>query len=614
MQSSKIVIDNLSKHANKENYKYNRLYRHMYNEEFYIKAYAKLSRNRGSSTKGVDNETADGFSIETVQRLIASLKDESYQPNPVRRTHIPKKNSDKKRPIGIPSFSDKLVQEVCRTILEAIYEPNFSDNSHGFRLERSCHSALNKVQNSFTGSKWFIEGDIKGFFDNINHNKMIEILRRRITDEKFIRLIWKFLRAGYLEDWKFHNSYSGTPQGGIISPILANIYLNEFDNFVERTLKEEFDKGDRMKGRKVHPKYRLWNERIIHLNKKMKSMSNRSDIKEALKLKEMYRKERSRFPRWDNRDTSYKKIDYVRYADDFLVAVYGSKEDCVALKKKMKDFLAEELQLELSEEKTLITHTTKEAKFLGYSISIYHSNQVKKDKNGIPKKTLNGRIRLRIPEGSLQKWVSEKGLVKDMNAKSWRMMHRKELLQNSDLEIISQVNAEIRGLYNYFCMAENVSTVMNMYYHAQEYSCLKTFANKYRTTVVEIRKRFRIGDNWGIKYYGKDGKEKYQEFYNKGFKRIKQGKAGKSLDNKVVNFYATRTQLEDRIRANSCELCGISGDEHEYEVHHVNKVKNLKGKENWEKVMIAKRRKTLVVCKHCHRKIHNGVFDGQKIK
>ena len=231
MRNPENVLISLTKHSNQKDYKYERLYRLLYNEELYLTAYQSIYSNDGSMTKGTDNQTVDGMSVERIRKIIVSLKDESYQPKPARRTYIPKKNG-KMRPLGIPSFEDKLLQEVIRMILEAIYEGHFENTSHGFRPNRSCHTALNEIQRTFTGVKWFIEGDIKGFFDNINHDTLIGILRERINDERFLRLIRKFLNAGYIEKWTFHNTYSGTPQGGIISPILANIYLDKFDKYV----------------------------------------------------------------------------------------------------------------------------------------------------------------------------------------------------------------------------------------------------------------------------------------------------------------------------------------------------------------------------------------------
>ena len=232
MRNPENVLISLTKHSNQKDYKYERLYRLLYNEELYLTAYQNIYSNDGSMTKGTDKQTVDGMSIERIRKIIVSLKDESYQPKPARRTYIPKKNG-KMRPLGIPSFEDKLLQEVIRMILEAIYEGHFENTSHGFRPNRSCHTALNEIQKTFTGVKWFIEGDIKGFFDNINHATLIGILRERINDERFLRLVRKFLNAGYIENWTFHNTYSGTPQGGILSPILANIYLNELDMKLE---------------------------------------------------------------------------------------------------------------------------------------------------------------------------------------------------------------------------------------------------------------------------------------------------------------------------------------------------------------------------------------------
>jgi len=228
VENSEKVLSRLGKLAKVKGIRFDRLYRYVCNPDLYIKAYANIYSNKGSSTRGTDEATADDFNKTRISELIDSLKDESYKAKPARRTYIPKKNG-KLRPLGIPSFDDRLVQEVVRMILEAIYEPTFSPKSHGFRPHRSCHTALEEVKETFRGVRWFIEGDIKGCFDNIDHHVLIGILRKKITDERFIRLIWKFLKAGYLEDFKYHKTYSGTPQGGIVSPLLANIsYKNPY--------------------------------------------------------------------------------------------------------------------------------------------------------------------------------------------------------------------------------------------------------------------------------------------------------------------------------------------------------------------------------------------------
>lgn len=218
---------------------FTRLFRYMLRPDIYFVAYQHLYANRGAGTKGINEETADGFSEKYVEQIIEALRTETYRPKPVRRTYI-KKSNGKMRPLGLPTFTDKLVQEVIRMILESVYEPIFSNNSHGFRSGRSCHTALTQIKNQFIGARWFVEGDIKGCFNNIDHTILTKIIGKKIKDARFIKLVHLFLKSGYMENWKYYGTYSGCPQGGIISPILANIYLNELDNFMEK-IKQDFD-------------------------------------------------------------------------------------------------------------------------------------------------------------------------------------------------------------------------------------------------------------------------------------------------------------------------------------------------------------------------------------
>ncbi|SHR49039.1 Retron-type reverse transcriptase [Mycobacteroides abscessus subsp. abscessus] len=601
MQSSDIVLYNLSKQATKENYQYDRLYRNLYNEDFYLKAYSKIYKNKGSATKGIDDETADGFGEEKIQAIIDSLKDESYQPKPVRRINIPKKNG-KTRPLGIPTFSDRIVQEVCRMILEAIYESTFSQHSHGFREKRSCHTALIEVRNTFSGVNWFIEGDISGFFDNINHQMLINILRKRINDEKFIRLMWKFLKAGFVESWRFENTYSGTPQGGIISPLLANIYLNELDMFIEKELKPSFDIGTPKK-RKRNTEYRKYDMRNQRLKKKIKETTEEKLRETLIKEYKENKKILLNLPYYEMSNEGYKSLKYVRYADDFIIGVNGSKEDCELLKKCVGKFLKEHLQLEMSEEKTLITHSTSPARFLGYDILISHDLSVAKDKNGVVKRKYRGNVQLRIPNGTIEKVIISRKMVKDIDAKQWDMLHRPALNGLSDLEIIETYNDELRGLYNFYCLAENVNQKMWQLRYVMEYSCLKTLANKYKSTVGKMKEKYKRGKDWGVKYETKHG-VKIAYFYKDGFsKKIISCKF--DIDEKPnLYVYQGRNDLEKRLSAKQCELCGDNHPDTKFEIHHVNKLKNLKGKKYWEWAMIAKQRKTLVVCKKCHFEIH----------
>nr|WP_295971196.1 reverse transcriptase/maturase family protein [uncultured Bacillus sp.] len=508
MQNSEVVLYNLSKQARKEDYRFDRLYRNLYNKEFYIKAYLKTSKNKGNAIQGIDEERADGFEDEKIESIIASLKDETYQPKPIKRVNIPKKSS-KTRPLASPTFTDRMVQEVCRMMLEAIYEPIFSEFSHGFRKNHSCHTALVQIQNTFTGVNWFVEGDIKGFFDQINHRALINILRKKISDERFIRLIWKFLRSGYLEDWEYNQTYSGTPRGGIVSPILANIYLNEFDNYVTRKLKQEFDQGEQRK-RKQNTEYRKYNMKHQGINKKNNGTTD-EEKREA--MMQEYQKNK-KLSYYEPENQGYKSIKYVRYADDFLIGVNGSKEDCLQIKNIISKFLSEKLELEMSEEKTLIKHSSKPARFLEYDIT------VSKDKSSLTAGSSRGYVQLRIPKETMKRIIIDSKMVKDIDAKQWDMLHRPRLLGLSDLEIVQTYNAELSGLYHYYSLAENVSKKMWQLRYVMEYSCLKTLANKYKSTVAKMKTKYKQGKYWGIKYQTKHG-EKIAYFYKDGFNRQK---------------------------------------------------------------------------------------------
>lgn len=234
MQQAENIIQALRKMGEK-GISLKRVYRSLYSEDLFLRSYDKIRRNDGAMTPGADDNTADGMSITRVRKLIELLRHEKFNFRPVRRGYRDKKDGSK-RAIGQPNFDEKLVQEAVRSLLEAYYEPRFKDSSHGFRPERGCHTALTHVHHKFRGSTWFIEGDIKGCFDNIDHDILMDILSHNIEDGRLLELIRRTLKAGALEDWKFLPSFAGTPQGGVLSPLLANIYLNELDEFVENVM------------------------------------------------------------------------------------------------------------------------------------------------------------------------------------------------------------------------------------------------------------------------------------------------------------------------------------------------------------------------------------------
>ena len=599
MRSPERVLNSLNEHSKDSSYKFERLYRILFNEELFYVAYQKIASNGGSTTKGSDGRSIDEMSLARIETLIASLKDESYQPHPSRRVHIPKKNG-KTRPLGIPAFEDKLVQEVVRMILEAIYEGHFETTSHGFRPKRSCHTALLHIQKTFSGAKWFIEGDIKGFFDNIDHDVLVGILRERISDDRFIRLIRKFLKAGYVEDWTFHNTYSGMPQGGIVSPILANIYLDKLDKYVKEYIRH-FDMGTKRRPGKESNDLANERKRTVRKLKKIKDGTEKAALVARLKAIEQ---ERAAFPSGDEMDGSYRRLKYIRYADDFILGVIGSKEDALRIKEDIKSFLSESLALELSEEKTLITHTGKSAKFLGYEITVTRNNHQRRDVQGRLRRTYGKRVRLNVSMATLRDKLLEYGAmeIKLRNGKEiWKPKCRSGLIFNDDLEILDRYNRETVGFCNYYLIANNCVVLHNFRY-IMEYSMYKTFAGKYRSTVRKINKKYRLNKLFTVKYEQK-GLIKSRTFYKTSFKRRTTAFNG-SCDIEPYSIAdVSRTNLTDRLKAEKCELCGATG---KLIMHHVRNLKDLKGKESWKRLMSARKRKTIALCPSCHRLRHLG--------
>ena len=606
MRNPTDVLNSLSDKSKNPEYRFQRLYRNLYNPDFYLLAYKNIYANGGSMTPGVNGITIDGMSSQRIAKLIESLKDRSYQPNPARRTYIAKKNNPaKKRPLGIPSGDDKLVQEVIRMLLESIYEPTFSDASHGFRPQKSCHTALTKIQKTFTGVKWFVEGDIKACFDSFDHHVLIDILRKRIDDEAFISLMWKFLKAGYMEQWQYHMTYSGTPQGSGMSPILANIYLNELDRYMGE-YKARFYKPTRT----ANPAHRNMASKIFYYkakNDKVWDDLSVEEKKECARTLRQMRSEQRKLPTHPVQETSYKAIQYVRYADDFIVGVIGSHEDAKKLKQDLTAFLKEKLGLTLSTEKTKITNTAENARFLGYDISVSRSQDIKRLKNGKRQRVYSGVVQLRMP---LEKWTAkllEYGAIrikKDESGKErWKTMPRGKLINRTDIEILSRYNSEIRGLYNYYAIAGNVST-LNHFSSRMKYSMLKTFGSKYRCKVRKIKERYVKNGEFTVAYKTKSGM-KESVYYHDGFRKKTEPALGQVDMLDIYKKYDKPNSLAIRLHTNKCELCGTDCDG--LEMHQVRRLKDLNGEQEWERIMLQRRRKTLAVCPSCHIEIHNSM-------
>lgn len=596
MQPTMEILERTKKNSetNKEEV-FTRLYRYLLRPDLYFIAYKKLYSNNGASTKGVNDDTADGFSEDKIAKIIASLADESYMPNPSRRTYLKKVNG-KMRPLGIPTFTDKLIQEVLRMILEAVYEPLFMDCSHGFRPGKGCHTALKSVKYQFNGVRWFIEGDIKGCFDNINHEVLVGIISKKIKDARLTKLIYKFLKAGYLEDFQYNNTYSGTPQGGIISPLLANIYLHELDKFVEKQ-SSMFNKP--AESRLTAEYTQICNEMSYTRKRIAKATDENEKAAQILKLKQLG----AQLRKTPSKSQTDKKIVYVRYADDFLLGVNGSKEDCQHIKDELSAFIRGTLKMELSEEKTLITHSNQYARFLGYDVRVMRNGVIRPNGRGATQRTLSNRVELTVPlQDKIMRFLFDNKIIAQKQNGEIEPIARISLLRLTDLEIVGSFNAELRGLCNYYNMAGNFCS-LNYFGYLMEYSCLKTLAAKHRSSIGKIKQKYRDKNGgWCIPYETKKGTRQLHLAKYSDSRNVKN--PSDTVSGVAIIHKNTRSTFEHRLKARVCELCGTTESEH-YQIHHVNKIKNLKGKEPWKIMMISKRRKTMVLCLECHTKIHN---------
>jgi group II intron reverse transcriptase/maturase len=572
-----------------------RVYRQLFDPDLFLRSYGKIYRNDGAMTPGVTPETPDGMSMDKIHAIVAALRAERYAWKPARRTQIPKKSGGT-RPLGLPTWSDKLLQDVIRSLLEAYYEPQFRSSSHGFRPDHGCHTALMRVR-QWKAVTWFIEGDVSKCFDRIDHSVLLKILGENIHDNRFIRLIAGLLQAGYLENWVFNATLSGSPQGGVVSPILSNIYLDRFDAFVEDELIPQYTRGAK---RDRNPVYRH-HEYLIRI-------ARRSGDWVTWKRQ---RSEQRTLPSYDSQDPDFRRLSYVRYADDFLLGFVGPKNEAEEIKTRIKTFLKEQLLLDLSEAKTLITHgRTEKARFLGHEIAVTQSDT----KCAAGQRCVNGKIALLVPRDVM---VAKRQPF----LRKGKIVHRPELLDDADLGIISLYQAQWRGLLNYYLMAVNVSVRLPKVYRAMRLSLLKTLARKHGLTVPQVLRKYQqtVARTHGelkilrttLPRPGK--KPLVAEF---GGLEVRWRKWIQSSDPETSVKWNRRSELVQRLQADKCEICGNEGH---CEVHHVRKLSDIdrpgrRPRTDGERIMIARKRKTLVLCRACHLKVDNGQHDGTSIK
>src|SRR6266567_2235696 len=531
---------------------------------------------------GATPETVDGMSLDKIRAIIEQVRHERYRFSPARRIYIPKKDG-KLRPLGLPSWAYTLAGEGIRLLLGAYYEPQFSGRSHGFRPGRGCHTALGEVARTWTGTTWFIEGDVADCFGSLDHEIMVKILAEKIHDNRFLRLMRNMLRAGYLEDWRWNATLSGAPQGAGASPILSNIYLQKLDSFAESTLIPEYTRGETRTRNKEY-------ERVRHAYARAR---RKGDHEKAREL----RRKQARLPSVDCDDPGYRRLHYVRYADDTLFGFTGPRAEAEEIKKRLTTFMRDELHLELSAGKTLITHArTGAAKFLGYEITTQHSGT-----SG--RKTINGSIALRVPTPVIKTKCSPY-LARGKPA-------AQPALHNlGDHDIVAAYGAQYRGIVQYYLLAGDIHRMERLRW-VMETSLLKTLAAKHGSTVAKTAARYKavIETPHGprtcfeaVRIRERNQKPLVARF---GGIPLKRQKTVVITDRAPGRDTHPRKEIITRLLRRTCELCQHSG---QMQVHHFARLADLAhpghGQPAWAMLMAAKRRKTLVVCPPCHDQIH----------
>lgn len=600
-----------------ENTKIINIYKNICNIHNLIFAYDLVSKKKGANTLGIDNISLDSYSKETVNELSKSLKDHSFKFKPIRRVEIPKPNGGK-RLLSIAGPRDKVVLKAASNELEKIYENIFKDTSHGFRPNRGTHTALKQIS-KWNNIKWFVEGDIKKYFDTINYHKLIEILKEEINDKEFIDFIWKAIKVEYVTvlEKKIEYSEIGTPQGGTLSPILSNIYLHKLDKFMEQIVEESKKTGptsiDNPEYKKIHTK--ISNDRQIF--SKTYRYTKDSKLKTKARLSGILSLEKKRAvlkSKITNKGSF--RIYYVRYADDFLIGVNGTKSKANEIKEQIKNFIKEELLLELNIEKTKITSAIKSrALFLGSQIRISKS-RTQDQKRRINSYKNNGRkIRARNPIGyilmlapieKITKRLAEQGICKIKNFSKREVIpcSKTAWVNLESHSIINKYNEIWRGILNYYSFAYN-RCQLNFIQYLIQHSAACTLMNK-----LKISSRAKIFKKFGseLTINIPNSKKSISLYIQKNLKRINKYNIKVNLPYDKFN-YNLRT-IGNNLLLQPCVICKSINN---VEMHHRKHLRNKKTDNILKGIKVNLSRKQIPLCKDCHRNVHNGTYDGPGI-
>ena len=582
--------------------RFNHLWERLADPKWLMQAWEEIRSNQGSMTAGIDSTIATDITPERIQQLSERLKAHRYRPKPVRRVYIAKGNG-KLRPLGIPTLEDRIVQQALRMLMEPIFEADFYPCSHGFRRYRSTHTALRDVARMYPRTTWTIEGDIVGCFDNIPHGPLMKAVETRIADEKVLRLIRRFLTAGYLEQWQYHKTYSGTPQGGVLSPLLCNIFLHQLDEYVMKDLQANKPQSKRVSNARRNPEYRQIENKITRLRRRLKQTQGPARQGFIQQLTELERQQRTT-PYYEKAHKHPTKVGYARYADDFVLMVQGTRPDAQAVKDQIGKKL-QEMGLALSEEKTKLTHWRHRINFLGYHIH---------GKRG--RKGTSIRPILSIPHEKLRK-------IKEALREASGYYHSPEL------DTITQMSAMFRGWCHYYRYAKAPQAVFSDLSRHTWWCYAHYAARKHKSSIAAMLKRERqVGQ---VEAVTKNGRNRSTFQVSVGGKTVildlfppKTGQITSlpntdtwTIDLKPLipanwqsgHSLATRMAALERAHG-KCERC------HEKPVAHVHHTVPLRGKTFLARIMSdrAQRDTAVALCEECHLEVHGGSYSPRKGK
>lgn len=567
-------------------------YSSLFQADLYKIAYEKIKSKPGNMTPGEDGETLDGMSNEWIQGTIRKMKDRSFQFKPAVRKLIPKPNG-KLRPLGIPTPKDKVVQEAVRTIIEPLFESRFKDSSHGFRPNRSPHTALKQIR-GWSGITWMIEGDIKSYFDNIDHYVLANLLEREIKDQNLIALYWKLVKAGYVNNGhREPHSLTGVPQGGVLSPLLSNVYLHPFDVYMEK-LKKEYTTAGRLS--KVNPKYNKI--RLAEKRLRQRKDLNPQELSELKSLTD----ERCQTPSIQRIGT---RLYYCRFADDWVIGITGNKELAERVQNLAEEFLRTELKIELNRKKTKVTHLVSDkALFLGTEIGRRGPKYNESMRTRIGGKIIrkqSSRTVLTAPINKLVSKLQDQGYCD--NAGKPKAITKWIYLRPEN--IISRYNAVLRGILNYYSFVENRNLLQRIVWILRFSACF-TLSRKWNISPTKVFKK--LGSQLTIKG------EKNEVVISLDIPVSLARTPNRFMISSDAKFDPYKVKLYD-VRSQSvldkpCLLCGTV---EKVEMHHVKHIRKgpVKG---FTQVMAQLNRKQIPVCRSCHKLIHEGKYDGISLK